>query len=277
MLLLVRNRALAVICLLISATLYSADRPITVGLVYDGATPEDREPLRAYLTKAMGRPVHLETADLYSETVDRMANGSYDFACLGALAYIQSHAQSGVIPLVQRTSDLYLHSVFITGAGSSIHSLSDLKGRLFAFGDINGASTHLIPYRELMRAGINPQTDLKVRFSGSNPATAVLVQTGVVDAGALDETIFNSLIGDGKLNSQKVRVFYTSKPFVGYVFVARKDVPEAERERFARALLALKEGKNDSVLKILRAKRFVVAHDEEYAPIRQIARQLNLF
>jgi ABC-type phosphate/phosphonate transport system substrate-binding protein len=61
------------------------------------------------------------------------------------------------------------------------------------------------------------------------------------------------------------------------VFVARKDVPEAERERFARALLALKEGKDDSVLKILRAKQFVVANDWEYAPIRQIAHQLNLF
>jgi phosphonate transport system substrate-binding protein len=103
------------------------------------------------------------------------------------------------------------------------------------------------------------------------------VETGVVDAGALDETIFNALINDGKLNSQKVRVFYTSKPFVGYVFVARKDVPEAEREKFARALLVLKAGKDDSILRILRANRFVVAHDEEYAPIRQIARQLNLF
>ena len=277
MLLLARNRALAVICLLVGAVLFGADRPITVGLVYDGATPEDREPLRAYLSKAMGRPVILEAADLHSDTVDRIANGSYDFACLGALAYIQSHARSGVIPLVQRTSDLSLHSVFITAAGSSIYSLSDLKGRLFAFGDIKGASTHLIPYRELMRAGIDPETDLKVRFSGSNPATAVLVETGVVDAGALDETMFNSLIRAGKLNSQKVRVFYTSKPFVGYVFVARKDVPEAEREKFARALLALKEGKNDSVLKILRAKQFVIANDQEYAPIRQIAHQLNLF
>jgi phosphonate transport system substrate-binding protein len=277
MLLLARNRALAVICLLVSAALYGADQPITVGLVYDGATSEDREPLRAYLTKAMGRPVILEAADLQSDNIDRIANGSYDFACLGALAYIQSRARSGVIPLVQRTSDLYLHSVFITGATSSIHSLSDLKGRLFAFGDIKGASTHLIPYRELMRAGIDPQTDLKVRFSGSNPATAALVQTGVVDAGALDETIFNSLISDGKLDSQKVRVFYTSKPFVAYVFVARKDVPVAERERFARALLVLKAGKDDSVLRILRAKRFVVANDEEYAPIRQIAHQLNLF
>ena len=49
-------------------------------------------------------------------------------------------------------------------------------------------------------------------------------QNGVVDAGALDETVFYSLISSGKLDSKKVRVFHISKPFVDYVYVARKDV-----------------------------------------------------
>ena len=53
------------------ALLYGADRPITVALVPDGLTPEEREPLQAYLTKAMGRPVNLVAPDIYSETVAR--------------------------------------------------------------------------------------------------------------------------------------------------------------------------------------------------------------
>ncbi len=277
MLLLARNRALAAICVLVGAALYGADKPVTVALVFDGLTQEDREPLRAYLTKAMGRPVHLVVPGLYSETVAGLADGSFDFACLGALMYVRAHAKYGVIPIVRRSSDLQYHSVFITGAGSSIYSLSDLKGKQFAFGDINATSTRLIAYRELTQAGINPETDLKVRYSGSHVATAAVVESGVVDAGVLDETIFNSLIGDGKLNSKKVRVFHTSMPFAGYAYVARKDVPEAEREKFTRALLALKEGKDDPVLKILRAKQFVVATDEEYATIRQIAYQMKMF
>jgi len=277
MLLLARNTALAAICVLVSAALYSADKPITVALVFDGLTQENREPLRAYLTKAMGRPVNLAVPDLYSETVAHLADGSYDFACLGALVYVRAHAKYGVIPLFRRSSDLHYHSVFITGAGSSIHSLRDLKGKRFAFGDINATSTRLIAYRELVQAGINPETDLQLRYSGSHVATAALVEDGVVDAGALDETIFNSLISGGKLDGNKVRIFYTSGPFAGYVYVARKDVPEAERKQFTRALLALKEGKDDPVLKILRAKQFVVANDQEYATIRQIAKELKMF
>jgi ABC-type phosphate/phosphonate transport system substrate-binding protein len=54
-------------------------------------------------------------------------------------------------------------------------------------------------------------------------------------------------------------------------------VPEAEKENFARALLALKEGKDDPILKVLRARKFVVANDEEYADIWRIAKELKMF
>jgi phosphonate transport system substrate-binding protein len=274
-----RSRALvlAAICIFIGAALQADDEPIRIGLVPDGLAPEERAPLRAYLTKAMGRPVTLVMPALYTDTLAGLANGNLDFACLGAAMYVRAHAEQGVIPLVQRTSDLQFHSAFITGVKSSIHSLSDLRGKSFAFGDINSTSGHLIPYRELKEAGIDPATDLKFRYSGGHPLTAVLVESGAVDAGVLDETVFSSLVSSGKIDKNKVRVFYTSKPFVDYVYVARKAVPAAEREKFVHALLALKEGESDPVLKILRAKQFVVANDEEYATIRQIAKELKIF
>src|SRR5580692_6879946 len=268
---------LVALCVPAGAPLYGADRPITVGMVLDQATRGETEPLRDYLTKAMGRPVNLAAPDTYRETVAHLADGSYDFACLGALMYLRAHAEYGVIPLVQRTIDLHYRSVFITGAGSSIYSLSDLKGKQFAFGDIDSTSAHLVAYHELMQAGINPNTDFKFRYSGSHLATAAMVENGVVDAGAIDETVFNFLITNGKLNRKKVRIFYISKPYVDYVYVARKDVPEAERERFARALLALTEGNDRHVLEILRATQFDADNDQEYALMRQMAHELRMF
>ena len=268
---------LVAIFVLASASIGSADHVITLGVVMDAATRSEREPLRAYLTKAMGRPVNIAAPDTFRETVAHLGDGSYDFACLGALMYIRAHAEYGVIPLVQRVIDLHYHTVFITGADSSIYSLSDLRGKHFAFGDVDSTSAHLIAFYELEKAGINPKTDLQLRYSGSHPATAALVETGVVVAGAIDETVFKSLIRDGKLNGARVRVFYTSEPYVDYVYVARRDVAQAERERFTHALLALKEGKDDTVLKVLRAKQFVVANDEEYASTRQIAHKLKMF
>ncbi|MFZ1006264.1 MAG: phosphate/phosphite/phosphonate ABC transporter substrate-binding protein [Candidatus Sulfotelmatobacter sp.] len=274
-----RNRttaALVAIWLLTSASLHG-EKTITIAVVMDQATQAEREPLRSYLSKALGSQVSIAAPDSFRDTVAQLANGTYDFACLGALIYIRTHAKYGVIPLVQRTVDKNYYTVFITATKSSIHSLRDLKGKQFAFGDKDSTSAYMMPYYELQKAGIDPETYFHFRFSGSHPATAAMVETGVVDAGAIDETVLNFLISTAKIDGKKVRIFYTSKPYVDYVWVARKEVPEAERERFIHALLALTEGKDDAILKILRAKRFVLANDQEYAEARKIAHELNMF
>ena len=275
------KRGLIAILLAPVMIVIAGDKPIGVGMIPDaGATQvsiQEKAPLRDYLTTQMGREVNLVIPTNYNATVEALGNGSLDFAYLGGLTYVKAHRQYGVVPLVQRTSDLEFHSVFITGGSSAVKSLADLKKKTFAFGDINSTSGHLMPYMELKRAGINVDADLKFRYSGSHPATAKAVESGAVDAGALDETVYNSMIAEGKLDKTKVRVFYTSKPFVDYVWVARKDTTAEERERFVQAFIGLKEGRDDKVLQVLRGKSFVRANDENYRLIRQVAEELKMF
>ena len=276
-----RKRRLIAMLLAPATIVIGGDKPIGVGMIPDaGATQvsiQEKAPLRDYLTRQMGREVNLVIPTNYNATVEALGNGSLDFAYLGGLTYVKAHRQYGVVPLVQRTSDLEFHSLFITGSNSAVKSLADLKGRTFAFGDINSTSGHLMPYMELKRAGITVDADLKFRYSGSHPATAKAVESGAVDAGALDETVYNSMIAEGKLDKTKVRVFYTSKPFVDYVWVARKETTAEERERFVQAFIGLKEGRDDKVLQVLRGKSFVRANDENYSAIRQVAEELKMF
>lgn len=259
---------------------YAADKPVAVGMIPDaGATQvsiQEKAPLKQYLTREMGSEVNLVIPTNYNATVEALGNGTLDFAYLGGLTYVKARRQYGVIPLVQRTSDLEFHSLFITQTNSNIHALTDLKGKTFAFGDINSTSGHLMPYLELKQAGVNVDQDLKYRYSGSHPATAKAVESGAVDAGALDETVYNSMIAEGKLDKNKVRVFYTSKPFVDYVWVARKDVSQDQREKFILAFTRLKEGRDDAILQILRGKSFVRATDDEYGVLRLVAEELKM-
>lgn len=277
------NRRISAFIFLFSLTLglRAQNRPLRVGMIPDaGATAAsvvEKAPLKAYLTGQLGREVELVIPTNYNATVEAMGNGSLDFAYFGGLTYVKAHAQFGVEPLVQRTSDREFHSLFITGAGSSIHSLKDVKGKSFAFGDINSTSGHLMPYLELQEAGLDVEADLNSRYTGSHPATAKAVESGAVDAGALDESVFNSMIADGKLDKTKVRVFYTSKPFVDYVWAGRKEIDKATQEKFTQAFLRLKEGQDDEILKILRGKAFVRADNAEYTIIRLVAQQLKMF
>jgi len=254
---------------------------VNVGMVPDaGATQvsvKEKEPLKAYLEQKLGRPVNLIIPTSYNATVEALGNGSLDFAYLGGLTYIKAHARYGVVPLVQRTADLQFRALFITSRQSGIHSLADLKGKTFAFGDINSTSGHLMPYMEMRQAGIDPNTNLKFRYTGSHPATAKAVESGAVDAGALDETVYNSMVSEGKLDPTKIRVFYMSKPFVDYVWVARKEIGQAVQEKFAQAFTDLKEGQDDEVLKIVRGKNFVRANNEEYTILRLVAQDLQMF
>jgi phosphonate transport system substrate-binding protein len=270
--------AVAVFAFLNVFALHAAGQPINVGLVPDGiskTTAQDKAPLIAYLAKSMGRQVSLVLPPTYNDTIEALGKGSIDFALLGALAYVKAHKQYEVIPLVQRTADLQFHTLFICGANSGIRSLQDLAGKKFAFGDVNSASGHLIPYLELRQAGVDPD-NLQYRYSGSHGATAKLVESGAVDAGSLDEAIYKSMIAEGKLDRTKVRAFYTTKPFVDYVWVARKDLDKATQEKFVQAFLSLKEGQNEEVLQVLRGNSFVRANNEEYAIVRLVAQQLKM-
>ncbi len=127
---------------------------------------DQKKPLKDYLATALGQPVELIIPTNYNATVEGLGNGSLDFAYLGGLAYLKAHEQYGVTPLVQRQSDQQFHSLFITQAGSSINSLTDLKGKTFAFGDIVSTSGHLMPFLAMTNAGVNIDTDLKFRYSG---------------------------------------------------------------------------------------------------------------
>jgi phosphonate transport system substrate-binding protein len=253
---------------------------VKVGMVPDaGATQvsvEEKAPLRDYLAKAVGTKVELIIPTNYNATVEALGNGSLDFAYLGALTYVKAHDRYNVNPLVQRSADKNFHSLFITQSGAQIQKLGDCKGKRFAFGDINSTSGHLIPFDELKKAGINADDDMQIRYTGSHAATVKAVEAGAADAGALDETVYRSMIAEGKVDGSKVRIFQTSPAFVDYVWVARADVGPAQREGFAKAFLSLKEGKDDAILNILRGKDFVRANDAEYANIRKIARDLKM-
>ncbi len=272
----IRIAALAMICILTAALASAADKPIIVALSPDGLSLEERAPLQAYLAKQMGREVKIIIPNNSSEYLSGFTNGSIDFAILESANYVRAHAKVGVIPLVQRTTDLESRSVFVTGMTSAIKSLKDLKGKQFAFGDIYSTSGHVVPVLEMNKAGINQESDLKFRYSAGHPNTAKLVETGVVDAGAMDELIYLSMIASGKLDRTKIRVFYTSRPFVDSVYVARKDISMAERTRFSKALEALRESDDAQVLRILRAKQFIQANDQEYDSVRQMVGDLKL-
>lgn len=243
-----------------------------------GKMIREGEPLIAYLEKETGTKVEMTIPTNYAAVVEAIANEQVDIAYLGGFTYVQASKRAGVIPLVQRDQDQKFHSLFITHPDSGINSLSDLNGHTFAFGDVNSTSGHLMPEYFMREAKVEADVIAKAIYTGGHDGTALAVANKRVDAGALDETVYQKMVADGKLDPAKAKVFVTTPPFFDYVWVARKGLDPKLAEAFSSAFLKLdaSEPQQKAVLDVMRAKKYVPANDSDYDKLRQAASDAGL-
>jgi len=237
-------------------------------------------PLGAYLHAATGLDVKFLPVSEYAATVEGLAAGRLDLVWYGGFTFVQARRQTGnAIPLVQREEDARFHSKFIVPAGSKAKTLADLKGASFAFGSVSSTSGHLMPRYHLLENGIDPEKDFaKVAFSGAHDVTAKWVEAGKVDAGALNESIWQKLVDEKKIDPAKVRVLWTTPDFYDYNWTVRGDLDPKLVEKLRAAFLALDYAKPEhkAILDLQRTKKFVPTAPENYRAIEEAARSAGL-
>jgi phosphonate transport system substrate-binding protein len=238
-----------------------------------GKIVHQSQPLVEYLTKETSSPIELVVPTNYAAVVEAIANDRVDIAYLGGFTFVQASRRAGVLPLVQRERDQNFHSVFITQPGSRINTLSDLKGHSFAFGDVNSTSGHLMPAYYMRASHVDQGQLAKTLYTGGHDATALAVANAKVDAGAMDELVFDSMMKSGKITPGQVRIFYTTPAFFDYVWAARKGLDAKLSGSFADALLKLDASKPEhkALLELLNATKYVRADDSSYDKLRQAA------
>jgi len=237
-------------------------------------------PLMKYLESKLGMKVEYTPVTDYAASVEALVNRKVDLAWFGGFTFVQANVRSGgkVIPIAQREEDERFKSVFIT-ADPAIKTLADLKGKDVSFGSQSSTSGHLMPRHFLLQAGLNPEKDFhRVAFSGAHDATIAAVASGKVQAGALNISVWDKFVADKKVDTNVVRVFYTTPPYYDYNWSVHADMPAALREKLTAALLSLSrdtaEGKE--ILELQRATRFVPTKADNYKGIEAAARSAGL-
>ncbi len=237
-------------------------------------------PLIKYLEAKLGMKVEWTPVTDYAAAVETLVNKKVDMAWFGGFTFVQANVRSGgkVLPIVQREEDEKFRSVFIT-SDPAIKSLADLKGKDVSFGSQSSTSGHLMPRSYLLDAGINPEKDFKrVAFSGAHDATIAAVASGKVQAGALNISVWEKFVADKKVDTDKVRVLFTTPPYYDYNWSVHADMPVALREKLTAALLGLSratpEGKD--ILELQRATRFIPSNPANYKGIEAAARSAEL-
>lgn len=274
--------ACATLALLCSASSY-AESVLRVSAIPDESPTELQrkfKPLGEYLEKKLGMKVAFTPVSDYAASVEGLINNKLDMVWFGGFTFVQAKVRSGgqVMPLVQREEDEKFKSVFIT-TRKDIAGLQDLKGKTFSFGSESSTSGHLMPRFYLLAANIDPDSDLKrIAFSGAHDATVAAVAGGKVDAGALNISVWDKLIAQGKVDTNLVRVFYTTPGYYDYNWTVRADMNPALREKIANAFLSLDKNnaQDKEILDLQRATRFIRTKAENYGAIERAAHSAGL-
>ena len=237
------------------------------------------QPLGAYLEQQLGMPVEFTPVADYPAVVEALASDRIDLAWLGGFTFVQARLKTGnALPLVQRAEDARFTSKFIT-ANPDVQSLADLKGKSFAFGSVSSTSGSLMPRYFMLQDGIKPESHFsRVGYSGAHDATAAWVQAGKVDGGVLNASVWDKLVANGTIDSNKVRVFATTPTYFDYNWTVRGTLDPALTAKIKAAFLALDPAiaEHKAILDLQAASRFIETAPENYQGIEEAARAADL-
>lgn len=276
------KRLLVVLLVLFVPAVY-AQNVLRVSAIPDEAPTELQRkfaPLGQYLEQQIGMKVVFVPVSDYAAVVEGLASNKLDLAWLGGFTFVQARLRTGnAIPIAQREEDKVFTSKFIANAASGIKGLADLKGKNFTFGSVSSTSGHLMPRFFLLENKISPEKDFKrVAYSGAHDATALQVESGRVEAGVLNASVWDKLVTEKKVNTDKVKVIWTTPPYYDYNWTVRGNLDPALVKKLTDAFLKLdpRVMRHKDVLDLQRASRFVATSPENYKGIEQAARSAGL-
>ncbi|HEY6000233.1 MAG TPA: phosphate/phosphite/phosphonate ABC transporter substrate-binding protein [bacterium] len=267
-------------------------RPLRVAFMICNSVEETRgrfAPLAAHLAEQLGRrvqPVWLDTAD-FDEAVRA---GRFDLIHTNSYLYVWFHESYGfrVVAGESRGKDgAYSTGTIIVGRDSQVRSPAELRGKRFIFGPPFAPTAYLSPYWLLLEAGLDPEKDLGYYAfpagSYKHEKAIFAVVNGAFDAGAGPALDLEVMEADGKLLPGDYRVIARG-PRVPYcVFSAAPTLPESTVEDVRTALFAVNadtvaavDGEVRKVLRSALVSGFVPLREEEFEPVRAMAKRCNL-
>lgn len=241
------------------------------------------EPIIDYLKSALGMDVKAYVGTDYTATVEAMRAKRVDAAYFGPFSYVLAaqvaEARVFVVPGSADGITTTYNSLIVTHTASGITSMENLRGRNFAFVDPASTSGHLIPRALLMKAGLDPDKDMKALFAGGHDASLLAINGKRVDAGAVSSSTHKRMIDAGVVDAANLLTLATSDPIPSSPFTARASLDPSLAERLKEAFLEAHNYMTPEIRRELiggEKNQYVAADDTLYDPIREVARILNL-
>ncbi len=233
-----------------------------------------------YLSRETGIEFKLVLPSDYNELIQLFRDHEVDLAYFGGLTFVQAHVFHHAEPLVMREVDTRFTTWFLTMDSDPTHNLADFKGKVFTFGSRLSTSGHLMPrhYMQTEKQITPEEFFTEVRYSGAHDKTAYLVRDGEVDLGAANSEIIRTMLRDGRLKENDVRVLWETPPYPDYVWALHGHFSESIKTRLRNAFLGLDASNavHGKILAGIDAGAFLPAGTSDFLILKGVAESLGL-
>jgi phosphonate transport system substrate-binding protein len=205
----------------------------------------------------------------YADVRRELEQGRIDVAFVCTGTYVHALPQGRIRLLVKPEFEdgLQYRCLFIVPARSRRDTLEDLRGAVMAFTDPESNTGCLVPQALLVERGCDPKSFFgKTVFTGSHDRSIRSVALGVVDVAAVDSLVWESNVHRDASLARRARVIWRSEAFGPPPIVVPVDLDLELARSLQQAFLALDQDEEGrEILSSIGIKRFVKAHDEDYA------------
>ena len=205
----------------------------------DPAAMGGEEMLRAAMQEYLGIEVVMLPDAVFNISLEALRAGHLDVMLVTPMSFILAQQLAEIEPLVAGTTEgtLPYKTVFITRADrDDINSVSDLRGRSFAFVDPASSSGYMYPKAHLVtRYGLDPDRILSsgyffeyVTFSGRHDASVLGVIMGDFDAASVAYAILHMF--SNLFDADDIKIIGETDIIPPPLTIARASLPQSLRD-----------------------------------------------
>jgi phosphonate transport system substrate-binding protein len=238
-----------------------------------------------YLSEQLGVDVEYVPVTSYGAAVTAFRNDQVQLAWFGGLSGVQARQLvPGSKAIAQGKEDAAFSSYFIANTSTGIEPEQDqlpesVSGHSFTFGAKTSTSGRLMP-EHFIRQRFDKAPDQvfsRVGFSGDHSRTIALVESGTYDVGAVNFTVWQAAVEDGRVDTDKVEVIWESPTYPDYQWTLRGDADERYGDGFTdKVQKALLDMTDPELLESFPRSGFIPASNDDYGPIESVGKSIGL-
>lgn len=277
---LARAAALAALPLATARAARAANGTLNIGLtpVFLDDQVSFQARWRTWLERKLGRGIAFVQRGSYREIVDLLRAGKLDFAWLCGYPYVRFRRDLKLVAVpLWRGEPTYRSYLIVPADDMRTQTLSDLRGKVFAYSDPDSNSGYLYPRYLLVAQGEKPSTFFsRTFFTWAHRKVVEAVGIALADGGAVDGYVWEVLNETNPDLTRATRIVHRSDPLGHPPFVARADLPASEIERFRDVLLEMAgDPIGMELLATLRLDGFTPGRPSLYDEIARMAERVR--